>query len=89
MNGVLKRDRRLWMSSHELPTSESVVIDNNLMDLVAVVIQKVLQVHLGGVVGVRAEHHAAVLPVKWEVRYLRGGGTSTAILLFKGKVRIT
>lgn len=59
------------MRSLEPPTSESVLIDNNLMDLVAIFIQKVLQVHLGGIVGVRAENHAAVLPVKWEVRHLR------------------
>lgn len=59
------------MRSLEPPTSESVLIDNNLMDLVAIFIQKVLQVHLGGIVGVRAENHAAVLPVKWEVRHLQ------------------
>lgn len=85
MNGVLKRDWRLWMSSHELPTSESVVINNNLMDLIAVVIQKVLQVHLGGVIGVRAEHHAAVLPVKWEVRYLWGAELQLLYYSLKAK----
>lgn len=50
-----------------LQTSESVLIDDNLVDLIAIVIQEVLQVHLRGIVGVRAENHAAVLPVKREV----------------------
>lgn len=40
------------------------------MDLFAVIIQKVLQVNLRGIIGVWAENHAAVLPVKWEVRHL-------------------
>lgn len=52
------------------PTSESVLIYNNFTDVIAVVIQKVLQVHLRRIVGVRAEDHAAVLPVKREVCHL-------------------
>ena len=54
----------------KLLTSESILIYNNLLDLVALIIEEVLQFHLGGVVGVRAENHAAVLPVKREVRHL-------------------
>lgn len=51
-------------------TSESVLIDHNLMNLFVVIIQEVLQVDLRGVIGVRAENHAAVLPVKREVGHL-------------------
>ena len=52
------------------PTSESVLIYNNLLDLFAFFIQIILQVHLRGIIGIWAENHAAVLPVKWEVRNL-------------------
>lgn len=52
-------------------TSESILIYYYLLDLFALIIQEVLQVHLGGIIGVRAENHAAVLPVKWEVRHLQ------------------
>lgn len=54
-----------------VPTSESVLIYNNLFDLTAIVIQIILQVHLRGIVGVGTEHHAAVLPVEWEVGHLQ------------------
>lgn len=40
------------------------------MDLFAIIIQKVLQVHLRGIIRVRAKNHTAVLPVKWEVSHL-------------------
>lgn len=58
------------MTSFRLLTSESILIYNNLLDLFAIIIQIVLQVHLRGVVCVRAENHAAVLPVKWKVGHL-------------------
>lgn len=54
----------------QAPTSESILVYNNLLNLFALIVQKVLQLHLGGVIGVRAENHAAILPIKWEVRHL-------------------
>lgn len=53
------------------------------MDIFAVVIQIVLQFHLGGVVGVRAENHAAVLPVKREVGHLPEGKSQVTTINFQ------
>lgn len=54
-------------------TCEGVLIDDDLPDLLAVLVQEVLEVDLRGVVGVGPEHHAAVLPVEGEVRHLDWG----------------
>lgn len=51
-------------------TSKSIFINDYLVKLVSVLVQPVLQVHLRGVVRIGTKHHGAVLPVKWEVRYL-------------------
>lgn len=59
----------MWINL--VPTSEGVVIDDSFMDLCPVLVQIVLQVHLRGIVGVRAENHAAVLPVKRKICHLQ------------------
>lgn len=56
---------------HQTLTTEALVI-HNLTDLLAFLIERVLQVEFGGIVRVRVEHHGAVLPVKWEVCHLGG-----------------
>ena len=66
-------DKRISLINHnnndfvDTRTGEGVLIDDDLLDLIAVLVQEVLEVDLRGVIGVRPEHHGAVLPVEGEV----------------------